>query len=973
LPTGTYKVLTGLTLPINVSLYGDGPAASIIDGSGCTLGGLGFQKAILRTPDATVVSLPSLSVTGLSQGSNYLQFSSAHGLCANDLLWVSNTTQSWTNNIETYERKGEILRVGTPSPGTILFGDLAGSTVATLQGFLYDNYSTTTGGFTLCKITNYSTCSIKDLWIKAPGLTGLYDLGLQVNSLVDSVISNVKSTQASSTAISVRHCYNVAINDCTGMEDAHNWYGLDYGLSIASCQHIKVNGGYYSASRHAETIGSDSFCISRDISFQNVTLKATTADFLGDPVPNYTNPNTLPYNSVNAADCHTSSEYIRWTDCSIDGGVIMGGDRITLDGCVLTGLGGRALAVIGPIVGGNRTITNNKFTASNIPPANIGAFIDMGSQGGILFGASASRGGIITIKNNTFEYAFGANERRTVAGNTGNSTTISLFNNGYTGENISIDIQNNTFHAPPNYPQGTVLISTADGLSNTYNQFQTINFSNNLCNNVGGMIVYPAATTICDNLIITSNKIINAYDVGFYIRGVRKSILFDNNYIDGTRSTVATGPGLFNTSQTPVTFAGLSPTSNWNGKTDLTITNNVVKNGLLTPNLADSTRADYYISNFNKGIFYNNVYGTDTKSLTVSSNAGFVLNEQITGALSGVTAYVTGFRGITLIGIDKASSSNFTTSEVITGNISGTSTNVTTNNTNKGKGFWVDGGNSMWIGTNVSLSTSGLTDFYNGVTTTTPINVSNVSPSSGISASINSSGTLNIQNTGILSFNGLTGAVNGVSTVRGITGNIGLTGSPGLVVSSTGNTLTFTNSGVLSVNSSSGAIINVAKTDTANIFTQTQTFRQPLLLATSPAPANGGGLTFDMGFNTLLKPTLQGYNEPCITLTPVSNTITLDLSVSQVFFITLSSSINTLNIINTPAAPNRSTGFTLIISMNTPFSTITWGSKIRWAGNTPPVLSSAANKVDIFSFVTIDAGTSYFGFVGGQNYPIASS
>jgi hypothetical protein len=224
----------------------------------------------------------------------------------------------------------------------------------------------------------------------------------------------------------------------------------------------------------------------------------------------------------------------------------------------------------------------------------------------------------------------------------------------------------------------------------------------------------------------------------------------------------------------------------------------------------------------------------------------------------------------------------------------------------------------------------------------------------------------------VSSFNGLTGAVTGVSSVIGITGNVGFTGSTGVAISSTGNNLTFKNSGVLSINSSTGVITNVAKTDAANVFTQTQTFRQPITLSVTPAPANGGGLTFDMGFNTLLKPTLQAYNEPCINLTPVSNTITLDLSVSQVFFITLSSSINTLNITNTPAASNRSTGFTLIISMNTPFSTITWGSKIRWAGNTPPVLSSTANKVDILSFVTIDAGTSYFGFVGGQNYPTAS-
>ncbi len=58
--------------------------------------------------------------------------------------------------------------------------------------------------------------------------------------------------------------------------------------------------------------------------------------------------------------------------------------------------------------------------------------------------------------------------------------------------------------------------------------------------------------------------------------------------------------------------------------------------------------------------------------------------------------------------------------------------------------------------------------------------------------------------------------------------------------------------------------------------------------------------------------------------------------------------------------------------MNTPGSQIIWGSKIRWPGNNAPTLSSIAGKVDIFSFVTVDAGTSWLGIIGGQNYPIAS-
>ena len=912
-------------------MYGDGPAASIIDGSGCTLA-LGVGNAILTTPVATKTSLSSLSVTGLSQGTNYLQFSSAHGLSPNDLLWISNTTQSWTNGLDTFERKGEMLRVGAASPGKQT--DLAGSTVATLQGFLYDNYSTTTGGFTLTKLTNYSTCSIKDLWIKAPGLTALYDIGLKANSLVDSVISNVKITNASNASFQLKYGYNVAINDCTGMEDSHNWYGNDYGLAIISSQHIKVQGGYYSASRHAYTIGADSFGISRNISAENVTLKTTTKDFIdvaeGSP-PTYISA-TLPYDSQNAADCHPPSEYITWKNCFIEGGMQLSGDRITVDGCDITGLGGRALIEMTGLVGGNRTIQNNKFIASNIPPSNIGAFIDMGAQSAML-SSLASRGGVISIKNNTFEYAYGANQRRTAAGNTSNTNTITLFNGGYTGQDISIDIQNNTFQAPPNYPQGTVHISNSVG--NTYNQFQTINFSNNLCNNVGGLVVYPSSATICDDLIIKSNKIINAYDVGFYIRGVRNSAIFDNNYIDGSRCAVATGVGLQNTALCPVSFRGGVSVSNWNGLTDLTITNNVVKNGALTTNFGSNTRADYVISNFDKGIFYNNVYGTDTQSITVDTNADFVLNEQIRGVATGITAFITGFQGITLIGINKQSTSNFLNNEVITGNISNTSTFYRGINNNKGQGFWALSGNSMWIGKNVSLSTSGLTDLYQSVTTISPINISNVTASSGISASINSTGTLNVQNTGVLSFNNQTGAVTGVS----------------------------------SVNSDTGAITNVAKTNTANNFTNLQSFQAgfevtPPGAQPDPPP---GGLTADFKNNTIYRPTLQWYNEPFLSVTPSAGTniLTLDLSRAQVFLVTFTTTF-ILNVTNVGSLDNRSIGFTMILTNNTPNQNVTW-TNVRWAGGVKPTLSGAG-KIDVLSFVTYDKGASWLGFIGGQNY-----
>jgi hypothetical protein len=39
-----------------------------------------------------------------------------------------------------------------------------------------------------------------------------------------------------------------------------------------------------------------------------------------------------------------------------------------------------------------------------------------------------------------------------------------------------------------------------------------------------------------------------------------------------------------------------------------------------------------------------------------------------------------------------------------------------------------------------------------------------------------------------------------------------------------------------------------------------------------------------------------------------------------------------------------------------------------WPGGTAPTLTSTNGKEDIFSFVTIDGGTTWFAFNGGQNF-----
>jgi|LakMenE18May11ns_1017448.scaffolds.fasta_scaffold9724079_1 hypothetical protein len=71
---------------------------------------------------------------------------------------------------------------------------------------------------------------------------------------------------------------------------------------------------------------------------------------------------------------------------------------------------------------------------------------------------------------------------------------------------------------------------------------------------------------------------------------------------------------------------------------------------------------------------------------------------------------------------------------------------------------------------------------------------------------------------------GATGPVGDyVISIRGLTGTLGITNGSGIGLSVSGNTLTVSNTGVLSINGSTGTITNVARTNTNNFFSTTQT------------------------------------------------------------------------------------------------------------------------------------------------------
>lgn len=95
-----------------------------------------------------------------------------------------------------------------------------------------------------------------------------------------------------------------------------------------------------------------------------------------------------------------------------------------------------------------------------------------------------------------------------------------------------------------------------------------------------------------------------------------------------------------------------------------------------------------------------------------------------------------------------------------------------------------------------------------------------------------------------------------------------------------------------------------------------------------------------------------------VTLGTISSS-TVDLSTGNYFNDTL-----TANTTYTFSNPGDVQAFQMEITGNG--STITWPSSVDWSGGTEPA-DPASGQKDIYSFITPDSGTTYYGFKSATN------
>ena len=117
------------------------------------------------------------------------------------------------------------------------------------------------------------------------------------------------------------------------------------------------------------------------------------------------------------------------------------------------------------------------------------------------------------------------------------------------------------------------------------------------------------------------------------------------------------------------------------------------------------------------------------------------------------------------------------------------------------------------------------------------------------------------------------------------------------------------------------------------------------------------------------------YFEAVQSVSPTANVVTIDLSQAQTFDVDVTSTITQFTIAN---IPSESSSFTLKVTQDSTggyavgIDTFkdSGGAAIPvyWSGSVIPIVTTTADKTDIYTFITFDGGSSFYGVSGGQNF-----
>ena len=130
---------------------------------------------------------------------------------------------------------------------------------------------------------------------------------------------------------------------------------------------------------------------------------------------------------------------------------------------------------------------------------------------------------------------------------------------------------------------------------------------------------------------------------------------------------------------------------------------------------------------------------------------------------------------------------------------------------------------------------------------------------------------------------------------------------------------------------------------------------------------NATATTITMNSDNTVSAELKDYSEKVYTNATATGAVSINVDNCPVQDITLTG--NVVFTFTNPVATGATSNLTLILTQDgTGTRTITWPGSVKWAGGSAPTLTTTAAVVSICTFFTPDGGTTWYGFLSGDDF-----
>jgi hypothetical protein len=141
--------------------------------------------------------------------------------------------------------------------------------------------------------------------------------------------------------------------------------------------------------------------------------------------------------------------------------------------------------------------------------------------------------------------------------------------------------------------------------------------------------------------------------------------------------------------------------------------------------------------------------------------------------------------------------------------------------------------------------------------------------------------------------------------------------------------------------------------------------QRPIDKSMTVAATGRVSMEWDAFFNKLQSQSSSAAAATTVQNVTATSTTAINLGNGGVINLTLSASIATMTITGAASSGTWSSA-TFIITQGAAY-TVAWPAGVKWVAATAPTITTGTGKVDIIVLTTITAGSTWYGFVTGQN------